>query len=102
MGNVVAVGLLGMGIIGAATTTVATQLVAAGALAWLAATREGRLRPALTVPTRGAAWVWQAWLLRGGGVGRRLQSCICVSAPVLEEHLKRKEQQAAATQQTSP
>ncbi|GBF93861.1 hypothetical protein Rsub_06860 [Raphidocelis subcapitata] len=52
IGNIVAVGVLGMGIIGAAATTVATQLVAAGALAWLAATREGRLRPALTVPLR--------------------------------------------------
>jgi Na+-driven multidrug efflux pump len=53
LGNLVAVGALGLGIIGAAATTVATQLVGVAALVWFSATKAGRLRPALMVPTLG-------------------------------------------------
>lgn len=51
VGNVVAVGWLGMGIVGAAATTVATQLVGVGALAYFSATKAGRLRPSLAAPS---------------------------------------------------
>ncbi|KAI8470867.1 MAG: hypothetical protein J3K34DRAFT_458668 [Monoraphidium minutum] len=51
LGNLVAVGYLGMGIIGAAATTVATQVVGAAVLIWFSATKAGRLRPALMRPT---------------------------------------------------
>jgi hypothetical protein len=69
LGNLLAVGVLGMGIIGAAGSTVATQLVGVVVLAWFSATKPGRLRPALIVPTWGARLGWGGqWT---GGPGRR-------------------------------
>jgi hypothetical protein len=68
IGNVVAVGALRLGIVGAAGSTVATQLVGAAALFAFCALKEGRLRPALCVPTLGAA-ARRGAARRGAGPG---------------------------------
>jgi hypothetical protein len=66
LGNLLAVGLLGMGIIGAAGSTVATQLVGVVVLAWFSATKPGRLRPSLIVPKWGE---WGAMARAAAGAG---------------------------------
>jgi hypothetical protein len=75
VGNILAVGVLGMGIIGAASTTVATQLVGCAALVWFSSTKADRLRPALIVPRVGEL------LRRGRGAlgscgGVRVHVCV--------------------------
>lgn len=52
-GNLVAVGWLGLGLAGAAATTVMTQIVGVAALAYVSSTKAGRLRPRLAAPQKG-------------------------------------------------